>query len=132
MNSTQNFDLGHCGMGQLTKCENGIRILDNRTRTIPFVLIPQSFAMHFAVTQSGLLHLFAHTHQFVKTVLYIIVELVKRNLLVIRVAVRKKSFHSHFAYFHMVRVACYALHIGWLILRIILLSGDVETYPGPE
>ena len=32
----------------------------------------------------------------------------------------------------MACIACYALHIGWLILRIILLSGDVETNPGPE
>ena len=32
----------------------------------------------------------------------------------------------------MARVAFYAFHIGWLILRIILLSGDVETNPGPE
>ena len=32
----------------------------------------------------------------------------------------------------MACVACYALHIGWLSLRTILLSGDVETNPGPE
>ena len=39
MNSTRNFDLGHCGMEELTKCENGIGILDNRTRTIADVVI---------------------------------------------------------------------------------------------
>ena len=99
---------------------------------LPFVLILQFFAMHFAATQMGFLPLFAHAHQCVKTVLYIFVELVKRILLASLVAVRKRSFHSHYAYFHIACVACYALHIGWLILRIILLSGDVETNPGPE
>ena len=99
---------------------------------LPFVLILQFFAMHFAASQLGFLPLFAHAHQSVKTVLYTIKELVKRIPLVIRVAVRKKYFHSHYGYVHMACVVCYALHIGWLFLRTILLSGDVEINPGPE
>ena len=45
---------------------------------------------------------------------------------------RSKYFHRPDSYFHTVCTVCYILHAQWLILRIILLSGDVELNPGPE
>ena len=43
-----------------------------------------------------------------------------------------KQLHSQFAFFKISCITCSILHIQWLVFRTILLSGDVETNPGPE
>ena len=88
--------------------------------------------MHSVATQSCFLPLFARMHHFAKTVLYVTVELLKRIPIGVILMVRYKYFHSQYAYFYIACVACCTLHIQWFIFRIILLSGDVETNPGPE
>ena len=92
----------------------------------------QFFAVHSVATQSCFLPLFARVHHFAEIVLYMTVELVKRIPLGVIVIIRYKYFHSKYAYFHIACLAFYALHIKWLVLRTILLSGDIETNPGPE
>ena len=69
---------------------------------------------------------------FAKTILYVSLELLQHILLGVFLLVRYKYFHSQYAYFHPACVACYILHIQWIVLKAILLSGDVETNPGPE
>ncbi len=98
----------------------------------PFALILRFFVMHFATQQLGFLPSFGHVHQFVKTVLYIVMKLIKRIPVVFLIDVRKKSFHSLYVFFRMACVSCYAINIRWLMLILILLSGDVESNPGPE
>ena len=92
----------------------------------------QFFAVHSVATQLCFLPIYARVHLFAKTVLYVFVEVLKRTLPGVIIFVRKKYFHSQYGYFHTACVACYTLHIQWFIFRTILLSGDVETNPGPE
>ena len=99
---------------------------------IPLTLTMQFFAVHSVATQSCFLPLLARVHHFAEMVLYITVELVKRIPLGFIVIIRYKYFHSKYAFFHIACLAFYALHIKWLVLRIILLCGDIETNPGPE
>ena len=56
----------------------------------------------------------------------------KRIPLGVIVIGRYKYFPSQYAYFYTACVACCSLHMQWLVFRVILLSGDVETNPGPE
>ena len=77
-----------------------------------------------------------HT-SFAKIVLYVIAELLKCIPFGVIILVRHKYFafkklHSQYAYFNIACRTCYVLHILWLVFRNILLSGDVETNPGPE
>ena len=46
--------------------------------------------------------------------------------------VRYKYIHSHYVYFNIACIACCIIQIQWLLLRIVLLSGDIETNPGPD
>ena len=92
----------------------------------------QFFAVHSVATQLRFLPLFARVHHFAKTVLYVSVELLKRIPIGVIVLVRYKYFHSQYAYFYTACVVYYTLHIQWLVSRTILLSGDVETNPGPD
>ena len=76
-------------------------------------------------------------HHFAKIVLYVTAELLKRIPFGVIILVRHKNFalkqlHSQYAYFNIACIACFTLHIQWLVFRTILLSGDVETNPGPE
>ena len=71
-------------------------------------------------------------HHVAKTVLYVTVELLKRIPLGVIILIRYKYFQSQYAYFYTACIACYTLHIQWWVFRNIMLSGDVETNPGPE
>ena len=102
------------------------------TLALPISLIIQFFAVHLVATQLCFLPIFARVHHFAKTVLYVLIEVLKRIPPGVIIFVRKKYFHSQYAYFHTACVACYTLHIQWFIFRTILLSCDVETNPGPE
>ena len=88
-------------------------------------------------SQSCFLPLFARVHLFAKTVLYTTLEIFKRiprciiGLVRYRhVAVRQFLFL--YAYFYIGCLTCNTLHAQWLVFRTVLLSGDVETNPGPE
>ena len=102
------------------------------TLALPILLIIQFLAVHLVATQLCFLPIFARVHHFAKTVLYVLVEVLKRIPPGVIIFVQKKYFHSQHAYFHTACVACYTLHIQWFIFRTILLSGDVETNPGPD
>ena len=99
---------------------------------LPLTLTIQFLAVHFVAIESCFLPLFSRVHHFVKILLYVSVELVKRIPPGFIVIIRYKYFYSKYTYFHIACLAFYALHIKWLVLRTILLSGDVEKNPGPE
>lgn len=111
---------------------------------LPLTLIIQFLILHSVafsiynlmvtlfITHSGFFPLFARVHHFVKIVLYMTLELVKRIPLGIVVIVRHKFFHSKYTCFCTACLAYCALHIKWLAFRTILLSGDIEKNPGPE
>ena len=76
-------------------------------------------------------------HCLAKIAIYTAVELLKRAPCgIIGLIRQKRSLFKHFlfmyAYFYIGCITCCTLHTQWLIFRTILLSGDVETNPGPE
>ena len=104
---------------------------------LPFTLTIQFLALHSVTTQSSFLPLFARVHQFAKSVLYTTLELVKRIPIGIIALVRYKHVAVRYylflyAYFYIGCITCFTLHTQWLVFRTLLLSGDVETNPGPE
>ena len=104
---------------------------------LPLALLIQFLALHCVATQLRFFPLFARMHHFAKIVLYVTAELLKRIPFGVIILVRHKNFalkqlHSQYAYFNIACIACFTLHIQWLVFRTILLSGDVETNPGPE
>lgn len=104
---------------------------------LPLALIIQFFAVHSLMPQLCFLPLFARMHHLARTVIYVAFELVKRIPLGIMSFVRYKRLavkHCLFwyAYFYTGCVTFYTLHAQWLVFRTILLSGDIETNPGPE
>ena len=107
------------------------------TLVLPFALTAQFFAVHSAVTQLRFLPLFARLHQLAKRIIYTTVELVKRIPFAIISFIRFKNsavrqFLFLYSYFYIGCLTCYTIHTQWLVFRTILLSGDVETNPGPE
>ena len=104
---------------------------------LPFTLTIQFLAVHSVTTQSSFLPLFARVHYFAKSVLYTTIELLKRipiGIIILvwykHVAVRQYLFL--YAYFYIGCITCFTLHTQWLVFRTLLVSGDVETNPGPE
>ena len=104
---------------------------------LPFALAAQFLAVHTVVTQLRFLPLFAHLHQLAKRIVYTTVELLKRIPFAIiglicfkNSAVRRILFL--YSYFYIGCLTCYTLHAQWLVFRTILLSGDIETNPGPD
>ena len=97
---------------------------------LPFTLTVQFLAVHSIAPELCFVPLFARIHRSAKIVLYISVELFKR--IPLGIIVRYKYCPSRYAYFYTACLACCSLHILWLVFRIILLSGGVETNPGPE
>ena len=99
---------------------------------LPFTLTVQFLAVHSIAPELCFLPLFARMHLSAKIALHVSVELLKRIPLGVIVIGRYKYFPSRYAYFYTACVACCSLHMQWLVFRVILLSGDVETNPGPE
>ena len=104
---------------------------------LPFALTAQFLAVHTVVTQLRFLPLFARLHQLAKGIIYTTVELLKRIPLALTGLVRFKNsavrrFLFLYSYFYIGCLTCYTLHAQWLVFRTILLSGDVESNPGPE
>ena len=105
--------------------------------TLPFTLTTQFLAVHSVSTQLCFFPVFARMHLIAKTSLYIAAELLKRLPFGAIILIRYKLFtlkliHSQYACFNIVCITCYILHLQWLVFRTILLSGDIETNPGPE
>ena len=93
--------------------------------------------MHSLATQLYFLPLFASVHHFATIVIYTTSELFKRIPLgIIRLFRYKRMAVKHYLflyiYFYIGCISCDTLHLQWLVFRTILLSGDVETNPGPE
>ena len=99
---------------------------------LPLTLTVQFLAVHSVAPELCFLPLFACMHRSSKIVLHVSVELFKRIPLGVIVIARCKFFHSRYIYFYIACVACCSLHVQWSVLRTILLSGDVETNPGPD
>ena len=104
---------------------------------LPFALAAQFLAVHTVVTQLRFLPLFARLHQLAKRIVYTTVELLKRiPFAIIGLICFKNSavrrFLFLYSYFYIWCLTCYTLHAQWLVFRTILLSGDIETNPGPD
>ena len=102
------------------------------TLALPISIIVHFLAVHSMVTQLPFLPLLARMHHFAKSELYAFAELFKRIPFGVSVFVRKKYFHSQDAYYHTACIAYYMLYIQWAVFKINLLSGDIDTNPGPE
>ena len=108
--------------------------------SVPVLLctvLVQFLAVHTVATQSCFLPFFARMHHFVKAVIYSTVELLKRIPLALTHLVLYKPFALKrflFAnlYSYIGCLTCFTLHSQWLVFKTILLSGDIETNPGPE
>ena len=97
----------------------------------------QFLAVHFVAKNTPFLPLFARVHRFATTVIYMSIELIKRIPLGIAGLFRYKyrsvrQFLFLYTYLYIGFLTCNTLHTQWLVFRTILLSGDVETNPGPE
>ena len=94
--------------------------------------------LHCAVTtRTGFLPRFTRVHLFVKIVIHRSVELFKRTPLFVINQVHYNNFALRkflflYAYFYIACITCATLHTQWLVFSTIMLSGDVETNPGPE
>ena len=104
---------------------------------LPVTLTIQFLALHYVARQLYFLLFFARMHCLAKIAIYTAVELLKRSPCGITGLIRqKRSLFKHFlfmyAYFYIGCITGYTLQTQWLIFRKILLSGDVETNPGPE
>ena len=105
---------------------------------LPCAVTIQFLKVHSVTSQSCFLPLFAPVHHFEKAVLCTTREIFKRipRCIIIglvryrHVAVRQFLFL--YAYFYIGCLTCNTLHAQWLVFRTVLLSGDVETNPGPE
>ena len=104
---------------------------------LPSALAAQFLAVHTVVTQLRFLPLFARLHQLAKRIVYTTVELLKRiPVAIIGLICFKKSavrrFLFLYSYFYIGCITCHTFHAQWLVFRTILLSGDIETNPGPD
>ena len=104
---------------------------------LPFALAAQFLAVHTVVTQLRFLPLFARLYQLAKRIVYTTVELLKRiPFAIIGLICFKNSAARRFlflySYFYIGCLTCYTLHAQWLVFRMVLLSGDTETNPGPD
>ena len=93
-------------------------------------VIVQFLAAHSLGRQLCFLPLLAQVHHIAKIVMCVIVELLKKILS--SVLARSKYFQRQISYFQIVCAVCYMLQAQWFILRIRLLSGDVDLNPGPD
>ena len=98
---------------------------------LPFSPTVQFLAVHSIAPELCFLPLFARIHRSAKIVLYVSLETFKRIPLGVIVIVRYKFLYSRYIFFYTACVACCSLQMQWLVFRVILLSGDVETNPGP-
>ena len=104
---------------------------------LPLALVILFVAVHTLAIHLCILPLFARMHHFAKVVIYMIYELLKRIPLGIICLVRYKylAVKHHlllYTYLCIWCIMCNTLHMQWLACRTIMLSGDVETNPGPE
>ena len=100
------------------------------TIALPIIVKVQFLAVHSLGKQLCFLPLLAQVHHLARIVMLAIVGLLKQ--IPSSVPDRSKYFHHQDAHFQIVCAACYILQAQWFILRIILLSGDIELNPGPE
>ena len=98
---------------------------------LPFALTVHFLAVHFILPELCFLPLFARMHRSAKIVLYVSVEAFKRIPLGVIFIVRCKFLHSRDIFLYIACVACCSLQMQWLVFRVILLSGDVETKSWP-
>ena len=98
---------------------------------LPLALMIHFLAVHSVATQRRLMSLFARMHRLAKIVIYTTVEPL---LLVLLAASAYLSNNIFFCMriFYIGSINCYTFHTQWLVFRTLLLSGDVETNPGPE
>ena len=104
---------------------------------LPCTILAQFLAFHTVATQSCFLPFFARMHHFAKAVIYLTGELLKRIPFALIYFVRYKPFAVKrflfaYLYFYISCITCFTLHSQWLVFKTILLSGDIETNPGPE
>ena len=107
------------------------------TAVLPSVLIFQFLAMYFFPTKLCFLPLFASALPFLNIAIYSSSKFLTRIMLLSIQFLEHNHLTVHryiFLYIHlcMFCTICNTLHAQWLVFNTVLLSGDVETNPGPE
>ena len=103
-------------------------------------LLPLSSFIHILaecmlLPSSNLLHVFARLYEYLRILLYTLLELIQRMHLIIPGVLRyftvKRLPHAY-VYLYASLTLYYELHLQWLTYKTILLSGDIESSPGPN
>ena len=98
---------------------------------LPFSSFIHILAECMLLPSSNLLHVFARLYESLR----ILLELMKRMHLVIPGVLRyltvKRLPHAY-GYLYASLTLYYELHLQWLTYKTILLSGDIESNPGPN
>ncbi len=102
---------------------------------LPFSFIIQVCAEYTFYPSSTFLQVFASLYAYAKILLYTVLELTKRLHFIIPRALKcftVKRLPHVYGYPYALFVLYYMLHMHWITHRTILLSGDIETNPGPN
>ena len=105
--------------------------------TLPFTAAVQFFIGHLSYAQSCYLPFFFRTYSYIRTISYVLYELLKRIPFALNSLFRSKCRTIKYLFlvyiqFCAVCIAFNLLYSQWVISRFILLSGDVEVNPGPD
>ena len=104
---------------------------------LPFTIAIQFFAGHLFYPNALFLPLFSLTYSHARVLLYLVLELSKRIPLALYCLFRSKWGKISFLWLaylqsYAVCLTFHLIHTHWVTSRMILLSGDVETNPGPD
>ena len=105
------------------------------TFLLPLSMSAQIFAKYSFYPKCHFLFIFARLYSYVKTLLYMLLELINRlprTLLILQKDKILTDLLVKYCYFYSICIASYTMHTQWSCYRIILLSGDIETNPGPD
>ena len=94
----------------------------------------QIFAKYSFYPKSRFLFIFAQLYSSVRTSFYVLLQLLKRFPRIIFVLHHRNILTNilfKYCYFYSICIASYTLHSQWSSYRTLLLSGDIETNPGP-
>ena len=104
------------------------------TVLLPLSMTIQIFAKYSFYPKSRFLFIFAQLYSSVRTSFYVLLQLLKRFPRIIFVLHHRNILTNilfKYCYFYSICIASYTLHSQWSSYRTLLLSGDIETNPGP-
>ena len=102
---------------------------------LPLTLVVQIAANFSFYPNNRFMHVFAWLYSSVKAMVYVFFELIKRFPFLFLDPHKRTSLKFlllRYAYFYAICLVCYTLHLHWTTHKAIMMSGDVETNPGPD